>query len=278
MKNKNFLTSIKQCSLCQHFHQRTIQCIAIVVCSVFLTACQVEIYQGLDENQANSMLTLLLKHGIHAEKVSAGKKGFSISVDDKTTIQALEILRENNLPRENFDSLGKVFTGQGMISSAAEEQARLSFALSQELADTFSRIDGVLTSRVHVVLASTDQTTGEHTPPSAGVFLRHTPESQVTTLVPNIRELTSKSIPGLTYDQVAVMLVPVRETVGVPMQATKCFLGIPIPSTSTTIPYLLIAATVTLIISILMLIIIGVYTFVLHYKKKAVSASTGDSE
>ena len=104
-----------------------------------------------------------------------------------------------------------------MISSTTEEQARLAYALSQELADTFSRIDGVLTARVHVVLGQTDLGTGNVTPPSAAVFLRHTPESQATRLIPYIRELAANAVPGLMQDKVSVMLVPVRETVSVPM-------------------------------------------------------------
>ena len=138
-------------------------------------------------------------------------------MEEKQIVQALEILRENSLPREDFKSLGEVFAAQGMISSTTEEQARLAYALSQELADTFSRIDGVLTARVHVVLGQTDLGTGNVTPPSAAVFLRHTPESQATRLISHIRELASNAVPGLMQDKVSVMLVPVREQVSVPM-------------------------------------------------------------
>ena len=75
----------------------------------------------------------------------------------------------------------------------------------------------MLTARVHVVLGSQDLATGRVTPPSAAVFLRHTPESQVTRMVPRIQELTGNAVPGLSPEHVSVMLVPVRETVSVPM-------------------------------------------------------------
>ncbi len=191
---------------------RTIPLLALLL----LAGCKAEIYQDLSETQANTMLSVLLRNGISAEKISA-KGGFSIAVEEGSIVQALEILRENSLPRTDFQSLGQVFAAQGMISSATEEQARLAYALSQELADTFSRIDGVLTARVHVVLGQTDLGTGNVTPPSAAVFLRHTPESQATRLIPHIRELAANAVPGLTQDNVSVMLVPVRETVSVPM-------------------------------------------------------------
>ena len=191
-------------------------CLVLVLAALLLSGCKAEIYQGLSENQANTMLSVLLRHGISAEKVAA-KNDFSIAVEEKQIVQALEILRENSLPREDFQNLGQVFAAQGMISSSTEEQARLAYALSQELADTFSRIDGVLTARVHVVLGQTDLGTGNVTPPSAAVFLRHTPESQVTRLISHIRELASNAVPGLMQDKVSVMLVPVRESVSVPM-------------------------------------------------------------
>jgi len=195
---------------------RRVLLLASLLMLFLLAGCKTELYQGLSENQANTMLSLLLRHGIPAEKVG-GKNGYTLSVDEKRIVQALEVLKENSLPREDFQNLGKVFSAEGMISSATEEQARLAFAISQELADTFSRIDGVLTARVHVVLSQTDLSTGNITPPSAAVFLRHTPESQATRLIPHIRELTANAVPALMQDKVSVMLVPVRETVSVPM-------------------------------------------------------------
>ena len=191
-------------------------CLVAIMSLLLLTGCKTEIYQGLSENQANTMLSLLLRHGIPAEKIGS-KNGYSLAVEENRIVQALELLKENSLPREDFQSLGKVFSAEGMISSATEEQARLAFAISQELSDTFSRIDGVLTARVHVVLSQTDLSTGNITPPSAAVFLRHTPESQATRLIPHIRELTANAVPALMQDKVSVMLVPVREVVSVPM-------------------------------------------------------------
>ena len=199
---------------------RSLLCLCLLCTALLLAGCKTEIYQKLSEEEANTMLSVLLRHGISAEK-SAAKSGYTIAIDKAHIVQALEILKQNSLPRTEYQNLGQVFSAQGMIPSATEKQARLSFALSQELANTFSRIDGVLTARVHVVLGQTDLATGAVTPASAAVFLRHTPESQATRLIPNIRELTANAVPGLMQDNVSVMLVPVRETVSVPMAKGK---------------------------------------------------------
>lgn len=195
---------------------KTCRMALLLVLALLLTACKVEMYTGLTEEQANEMLSTLLKRGIAAEKASAGKTGYTLSVESDELVRSLQILRENSLPRESFRSLGDVFSGQSMIASASEDQARMAYALSQELSDTFSRIDGVLTARVHVVLGVHDPINDVVVEPSAAVFLRHTPESPVVNLVPNIREVAARAVAGLKYDNVAVMLVPVRESVTVP--------------------------------------------------------------
>lgn len=187
---------------------------------LLLAACKAEVYTGLSEEQANLMLGTLLKRGISASKENKGKSGFSILVEEGQMIQTLEILRESGLPHDRYQSLGEVFKGQGMISSPSEEDARLAFAISQELSDTFSRIDGVLSARVHVVLGKVDEAVNLRIPPAVGVFIRHTPESAVVSMVPKIRELSAHSVPGLNVDHVSVMLVPVRETVTVPPLVT----------------------------------------------------------
>ena len=190
--------------------------VLLLLLTLLLSACRTQIYTGLDEQQANDMLSALLKRGIAAEKAMAGKTGYAIAVEEGQVVRALQVLKEHSLPRDSFASLGSVFAASGMISSASEEQARMTWALSQELSNTFSRIDGVLTARVHVVLGVNDPLNNVKIPPSATVFLRHTPDSIVTTLVSDIRRATAGAVAGLSYDSVTVMLVPVRETVTVP--------------------------------------------------------------
>lgn len=198
--------------------KRAAACLAAAALALGLAGCKSEVYQGLSEQQANAMMAVLLKHGIVPEKTSA-KEGFSLSVESREIPRTLELMRENNLPRPSYENMGEIFAAQGMISSSTEEQARMTYALSQELAETFSQIDGVLTSRVHVVLAKQDLGTGASNPASAAVFLRYTPESQAPNLVPRIQMLAANAVPGLDPKRVSVMLVPVRETITIPSEA-----------------------------------------------------------
>lgn len=206
---------------------RRLRSAAAALCAALLLAgCKTEVYQGLSETQANAMMAVLMKNGIVPAKTS-DKTGYILSVESRQVAQTLELMRENNLPRPNYENMGEIFAAKGMISSATEERARMTYALSQELSETFSQIDGVLTSRVHVVLGSEDLGTGKSTPASAAVFLRYTPDSQAPNLVARIKVLTANAVPGLSQDNVSVMLVPVRETVTLPLLDAKAAGSIP---------------------------------------------------
>ncbi|MBO8416588.1 MAG: type III secretion inner membrane ring lipoprotein SctJ [Proteobacteria bacterium] len=189
---------------------------AALACALFLSACDQTLYSNLSESDANEMLVTLLKRGVDAKKSAQGDV-FSIVVPEEQLVRSLEIIGEHSLPREQFQSLGTVFSGQGMIASQTEEQARLAFAISQELSATFSRIDGVLDARVHVVLVQHEQASGLTTPPSAAIFIRHTKDSPVENMLAEIKDIAAKAVPGLTYDRVTVMTELFTEKVKAPV-------------------------------------------------------------
>ncbi len=191
-----------------------------LVCCL-LGACKVELYSGLDERAANEMLAILLAQGIPAERMLAKDKTLTVSVEESRFAEAVQLLKAQGLPHETFKTMGDVFAGDGMISSPVEERARLIYALSQELARTVSEIDGVLSARVHVVLPEQDGLGGTTSPSSASVFVRHAASVQVGALTPQIKLLVSKSIEGLQYDNVTVVLVPVEGAAALPVAADQ---------------------------------------------------------
>lgn len=189
---------------------------SLLLAVLLLCACRQDLYNGLVEDEANQMLATLLENGVAAEKELKGKNGVTLSVPGDDVVRALKILRNQSLPRERFKNMGEIFSGQGMIASPTEEQARLAFALAQELAATFARIDGVLTARAHVVLETHNAAAGTRTPASAAIFLRYAPNSPAVSLQGKIKETCVQSVPGLAYEHVSVMLVPAREEIVLP--------------------------------------------------------------
>ncbi|MCH3719153.1 EscJ/YscJ/HrcJ family type III secretion inner membrane ring protein, partial [Campylobacter lari] len=113
--------------------------------ALLLAACgsRVELFSAANESEANEVLSVLLDAGIAAQKATT-KTGVAVSVDGQQVARALDILRARGLPRERFDGMGQIFRKEGLVSSPLEERARYIYALSQELTNTLSQMDGVL--------------------------------------------------------------------------------------------------------------------------------------
>ncbi|KGD93697.1 type III secretion system protein [Achromobacter sp. RTa] len=176
--------------------------------TLVLAACgsRVELFSAANESEANEVLSVLLDAGISAQK-AVTKTGVAVSVDGQQVARALDILRARGLPRERFDGMGQIFRKEGLVSSPLEERARYIYALSQELTNTLSQMDGVLAARVHVVLPERGGVGENTTPSTAAVFIKHQAGYNLDALQPQIRKLVTHAIPGLTEDRVSIALV-----------------------------------------------------------------------
>jgi type III secretion protein J len=177
--------------------------------SSLLLACggKVELLGGIPEAEANEVLAALQNAGIPSEK-TAGKEGMvGVSIPAEDVGRAVDMLRAKGLPRERFAGMGQVFKKEGLISSPLEERARYLYALSQELGSTLSQIDGVLVARVHVVLPERGSVGDPNLPSSAAVFIKYQDGYNLDTVLPQVRRLVTNSIPGLTTDNVSIVLV-----------------------------------------------------------------------
>ncbi|HLO79142.1 MAG TPA: type III secretion inner membrane ring lipoprotein SctJ [Magnetospirillum sp.] len=176
-----------------------------------LAACgeSVELISRVSETEANQILSTLLGAGIEAQKAPGEEGTVTVMVNGRRVADALQIMRANGLPKEQFVRMGDVFKKDGLISSPLEERARYIYALSQELAETVSSIDGVITARVHVVLPDRTPGTAEAmVPSSAAVFIKYKEAYDLERVVPQIKRLVTNSISNLNYDNVSVVLVP----------------------------------------------------------------------
>ncbi len=202
----------------------------IFVCVVSLAACSMELYTNLDQRQANEIVAILFRHGIPAERTMAKNGRYTVHVDDQRFAEAVAILNRNGLPRQDFASLGDVFKKEGIVASPVQERAQMIYALSQELARTVSEIDGVLSSRVHLVLPENDPLRQQLIPSSASVFIRHLPTVAINELIPRVRMLVANGVAGLSYDKVSVVAIPVqneeREATAATEPAMENFLGL----------------------------------------------------
>jgi type III secretion protein J len=181
----------------------------LLLAALLLSACEAELYNNLDQRQANEMVATLQQRGIPAQRMAVKGGQYTVVVDKARFADAINILKEAGLPKQEFQSMGQVFKKDGLVSSPTQERAQMIFALSQELSRTVSEIDGVLSARVHLVLPENDPLRQQLVPSSASVFIRHRSSTPVGNLVPQVKMLVANGVAGLSYDKVSVVLVPV---------------------------------------------------------------------
>ena len=184
--------------------------VLVTVTLALLAACsQQELYGQLTERQANEMVAVLRNAGLHAEKAaSRDGKAFVVSTRPDDFSRAVEILHAGGFPRDSFDTLGQVFKKEGFVSSALEERARFTHALSQELSATLSSIDGVVQARVHVSVPEKNPLSDKPQHSTASVFIKHRPGVDLSQQTGKIKALVVNAMEGLPYDNVTVALFP----------------------------------------------------------------------
>lgn len=181
---------------------------AIGLC-LFLGACQVELYRGLSQREANEMIAALARAGVEAKREEADATSFRIMVAEADLPRAVEALDRAGLPSERFQSLAEVFPGDGLIVSPYEQRIRTMHALNQEIARSITTIAGVRSARVHIVLPELDLRGQPMNRPSASVMIHHAAELDAEDLASRVRLLVANAVQGMNFRDVAVAFFPV---------------------------------------------------------------------
>ena len=169
-----------------------------------------ELYRDIDEREANEMVAVLMRAGIESSKAPGEKGTFTVEVSQTEFARAVDVLRQNGLPRDQYESLGTVFKKEGFTSSSLAERARLVFGISQELSSTISQFDGVVEARVHLALPEADPLTGAANPPSASVFVKYREGFDLPAQTAAIKALVTNSVEGLDYDKVSIAMTEAK--------------------------------------------------------------------
>ena len=201
----------------------------VLASALVLTGCgRSELYTGLTEREVNEMVAVMESAGLDASKTTKDSKTWTLEATPAQFPQAVALLQARGYPRERFESLGDVFKKQGFVSSPMEERARLMYGLSQELSNTLSNIDGVVSARVHLAVPEADPMSDTVKPSSASVFIKHDPQVDLSSQVGSIKALVVNSIEGLPYDRVTVVMVPARPLPPAVRQTSMADAGLPL--------------------------------------------------
>ncbi|WP_421195719.1 type III secretion system inner membrane ring lipoprotein SctJ [Aeromonas jandaei] len=169
-----------------------------------LGGCKSELYSKLDEAEANQMLALLIYNKIQADK-TVDKEGVTLRVEQEHFVDAVEVLRQNGLPRRRTVTMQDLFPSGQLVSSPEQEEAKLNYLKSQQIEKMLSSMDGVIHAEVSV--AEPRAAEGEDpAPTSTAVFIKYSPEVNLPAHEAEILALIRNGIPGLTPDRISLTL------------------------------------------------------------------------
>jgi type III secretion protein J len=186
-----------------------------IVVVAALIGCSTPIQHGLDEAAANEVLTALERSGIEACKTRDDSNGeaFIISVAKTQSVQALETLHALGLPRGRRAGFGEIYKQASLVPTATEERARYLEALAGEIERTLETVEGVVSARVHLVLAEPNPLAVDGNPRMAAqaavlLKLRAGPPPLAEA---EVQKLVAGSVAGLVPQAVAVVVTTAAE-------------------------------------------------------------------
>jgi type III secretion protein J len=187
--------------------KRLPRAVATLLVVISLSGCGMDLYSGLSEGEANQMLALLMLHQIKAEKQFEKGGTVGLSVDKSQFINAVELLRQHGFPRQRFTTVDELFPSNQLVTSPGQEQAKMVYLKEQQLESMLSHMEGVI--HADVTIAMPAPTDGKNSvPQAASVFIKYSPEVNLQSYQPQIKNLIRDGIPGIDYSQISVVMQP----------------------------------------------------------------------
>lgn len=183
--------------------------------TVLLTGCHTSttIVNGVSERDANEIVVLLQSRGIDAVKSpapvstvggSGGQNLWNIAVPGSQITESLSVLNQAGLPRAKGTTLLDLFGTQGLVPSDLQDKIRYQEGLSEQLANTIRKMDGIIDANVQITFPQEEASTK---PLTASVYVKHRGvlDNQNSLMVNKIKRLVSSALPGLTIENVTVV-------------------------------------------------------------------------
>jgi type III secretion protein J len=220
-----------------------------VLCFIALAACRSQIQHGLDERDANEIISVLVARGFEASKIAEkGKKPtWAIEIDDDHATDALRVLTELKLPRPQRTTTRDVAQQSSLIDTPGAEKLRQLEALEGDIEQTLETMDGVVSAGVELVVPLGARPGVAPTPSKASTLLRVQPSSleRMQQQRVQLKELIAGSVEGLKPDDVALVVDPVETHVLPPPQ------GDPVETVRLKVVVLVLAVMLSLVSGIL---------------------------
>lgn len=206
----------------------------------FLTGCATQIQHGLDERDANEIVSVLVERGFAAKKVpEKGKKPtWAIELDDSEAAEAMRVLTELKLPRPaRLKTQTLAQAGAGLIDTPSAERLRQLEAQEGDIEESLETLDGVASASVELVVPPPPRPGQPAVASKASVLVRVRQDAveRLTMQRAELRALVAAAVDGLKPDDVVLVI----DAVTIPPAAVK-------PSTQETMRPLVVILGLTL--------------------------------
>lgn len=185
-----------------------------LVLSLFLlTACSTQIQHGLDERDANEIVSALVARGFEVKKVAEkGKKPtWAIELDDAQATEAMRVLNELKLPRPARLKTQTLAQNVGLIDTPGAERLRQLEAQEGDIEESLETMDGVASVAVELVVPAPPRPGQPAIPSKASVLVRVQPIAleKLQMQRAELRALVAAAVDGLKPDDVVLVIDPV---------------------------------------------------------------------
>ena len=191
----------------------------VLVVALVLAGCRSQIQHGLDERDANEIVSVLTARGFEVQKVAEkGKKPtWAIEIDDERATDALRVLTELKLPRPQRTTTRDVAQQTGIIDTPGAEKLRQVEALEGDIEQTLETMDGVVSAGVELVVPLAARPGVTPSPSKASALLRVHPYSleRIQQQREQLKDLIAGSVEGLKPEDVALVVDPVESRVAI---------------------------------------------------------------
>ncbi len=117
------------------------------------TGCSTDVVQGVEEQQAHQIVSLLEDGGVAARaERDARNGGWLVNVPSGEASQAFGLLQARFLPRPSENGWEALLAESRLIETPVLQRARQIIAAASDVEDTLRAIPGIIDARLHVAI------------------------------------------------------------------------------------------------------------------------------
>jgi type III secretion protein J len=180
---------------------------------LLLSSCATQIQHGLDERDANEIVSALVARGFEAKKVpEKGKKPtWAIELDESQATEAMRVLNELKLPRPPRLKTQTLAQNVGLIDTPSAERLRHLEAQEGDIEESLETMDGVASASVELVVPGPVRPGQPPVVSKAAVLLRVQPVSleRLQQQRAELKALVAAAVDGLHAEEVVLVIDPV---------------------------------------------------------------------